>query len=578
MKESTLSSISCYVDPFLKDLPSFKEINKNIHKLSIIDSYTTNSKFPLLVLTTKENLNFLDLESRQYHIFLFEDYKLDLFGAQNQSSSQKIIELDVNCTWSNFSQLLDFYYGSHLEEYDFKNIQLSNKSLKKLEKSISELNLALIKSDSVSRNIRDHITGLISLEESIFCAVTFAQAKQELKNFMLTYLKAEKLDAVFKFLLPNEVEDDHFKLSSYILPLYQNEELNSFFAINYENLIEGETEVETEQLDLIFYKIYQFLSDYLNKDIVPNQYSINNSDQIWDETLASIPYPVALLKENGELIKHNAHFINLNLRAHDCLKLKHRQKVQLEQGAFDVFRRDDLIEGEAHSHFFFHHSQHLEVAFTPSNEELGIVSSSIAHELNNPLAGVLAAVEVFLIDDEMDEDQVNDLLEIQKGALRCKQLVETFLGFSKARPEKLNISTGINAESIKVSLDQAMDLIRFRLIENNIKLDFNYIKEESYREAINGSVFSMIFYLVFGDIITAFSHYLLISEKDLSKTISMKITEERNRFTFSFEDKFLEEASFQKSKLIYHLLDLENHELNFSEHSLEIKPKKQLLL
>ena len=62
-----------------------------------------------------------------------------------------------------------------------------------------------------------------------------------------------------------------------------------------------------------------------------------------------------------------------------------------------------------------------------SSEELGIISSSIAHELNNPLGGILAGLSVLLLEDLEMENRLS-LEEMKRGTERCRQLINIFLG------------------------------------------------------------------------------------------------------------------------------------------------------
>lgn len=63
--------------------------------------------------------------------------------------------------------------------------------------------------------------------------------------------------------------------------------------------------------------------------------------------------------------------------------------------------------------------------------ELGTIGSSIAHELNNPLGGMLSFLQLIKMDLSGQEVWFNDIDEMEKGARRCRDIVESLLGFTR---------------------------------------------------------------------------------------------------------------------------------------------------
>jgi two-component system NtrC family sensor kinase len=67
---------------------------------------------------------------------------------------------------------------------------------------------------------------------------------------------------------------------------------------------------------------------------------------------------------------------------------------------------------------------------------LGTLAGGIAHEINNPLGGILAFVQLVMRELESDHACQGDLKEIEDAALRCKKIVRNLLDFSRQNFEE----------------------------------------------------------------------------------------------------------------------------------------------
>ncbi|MBE8162692.1 MAG: hypothetical protein HAW63_01740 [Bdellovibrionaceae bacterium] len=63
--------------------------------------------------------------------------------------------------------------------------------------------------------------------------------------------------------------------------------------------------------------------------------------------------------------------------------------------------------------------------------ELGLISSSIAHELNNPVGSMLIYIDLVLQQIEEVSPLKEDLLEIRKAILKCSEIIKHLLSFAK---------------------------------------------------------------------------------------------------------------------------------------------------
>lgn len=107
------------------------------------------------------------------------------------------------------------------------------------------------------------------------------------------------------------------------------------------------------------------------------------------------------------------------------------------------------------------------------NEKLasiGLLAGGIAHEINNPLAGILIFSQMILREMDPKATHYQDVQEIETATQRCKAIVENLLDFARQKPETNAIlenvdlndavrsalkfaSVGSNTDHITVELD-----------------------------------------------------------------------------------------------------------------------------
>ncbi|MFA6236419.1 MAG: histidine kinase dimerization/phospho-acceptor domain-containing protein [Bacteriovorax sp.] len=301
---------------------------------------------------------------------------------------------------------------------------------------------------------------------------------------------------------------------------------------------------------------------------IQDQQLIKNDGEIdfWKKVFSKIPYPMAVISSLGDLLIYNESFAKIGILPKECLRFKDQESLEIFKQFYKVRRIEFPINLMNVSYFVFYTTESREMrsniksttdSMKSGVDELGIISSSIAHELNNPLAGILAALSLLSLEEDWSEEELNDLDDMKNGAKRCKELVEIFLGFSKFSP------TAAVAPSIKDSVDQAINLLRFRMIESNTRLEIKYTATlETFSHQINSSIMSMILYLILNELMTAFAHERLITQSNIA-AMTGELMEFSNQIVIKLDYDFEYEEKLAQSKLIQHLLLFEKLEINF---------------
>ncbi len=474
------------------------------------------------------------------------------FG-QSVESSEVDLVLDDSFDVKQIERFISAPVEQYLQLREDSLLQIAHKNLKKCESRAR----AIIQEKGSERFSAEllltYTQDLVRLEKELIHADDLSKIEKNLKQFAKTQIEKAKVqlytrEALWKTngtktLLP--------------LPRYAGEFV--LLDFNWE-----------DQDDYRFIKRFFFYSTLVSFFSSQRQVIDPFSDEkLWEGVLDAIPFPVALLSQEGEVYQHNTLFAKLNFTPEACLVLKLREKVMIGDIPYNIFRREVFHMDEKKILFvFFTESFFLkgDGNITPSGQELGIISSSIAHELNNPIAGIQAALTLLMLDETHGEEAAHILAEMKNGSYRCKQLIETFLGFSRANPG--NIQTiDQRVSAVDVCYQQAQNLLRFRTVESGIRFSFDYTKHSEFRAQVNLSLLTMTFYLIMGELMTLYSHQLLVARSNqIEKVIKGEIIESSQEIQIQLQE--LNISTLSLSKLIQNLLNIEHFVLQVSDYSL----------
>lgn len=178
----------------------------------------------------------------------------------------------------------------------------------------------------------------------------------------------------------------------------------------------------------------------------------------WEATFNSMSDPVVLIDTNYDIIQSNQALnerlqernkeqtsrkcyevlFNREAPCTDCRRGSNFRAQTHSQQSFEVYSQSLILDSEKPPVFvnLYHDiTQQLkmekQILESAKMAELGTIGSSIAHELNNPLGGILSFTQLIKMDMRPENPLYPDILEMEAGVQRCKEIVQNLLGFTR---------------------------------------------------------------------------------------------------------------------------------------------------
>lgn len=219
----------------------------------------------------------------------------------------------------------------------------------------------------------------------------------------------------------------------------------------------------------------------------------------WQATFDSIPHPLCLTTNEFEILKLNLAFQQAcpqhsfrGLIGKNCFDVFFGNEFQPPQGLESPFTFRNARTGVKETEQFEVIGERLGLTYDNqpvqllllrniTNEvrferrivaasklaELGTIGSSIAHELNNPLGGMLSFLQLILMDIKAGDTLFPEIKGMEQAVLRCRDIVQNLLGF--ARKQDLGEITEIDLWDV---LERAIKLIELQSKSKGIQIAF----------------------------------------------------------------------------------------------------------
>ena len=172
--------------------------------------------------------------------------------------------------------------------------------------------------------------------------------------------------------------------------------------------------------------------------------------QHWQATFNAVSEPVMIINAQYDVVQSNLAFEKYTkpgLKCYDrlfgrsapcseCLLGKNFRKEQdrifevHSHSLNDFSSRETLFVNQYHD---ITEQTHMEKKILEAARlaEIGMIGSSIAHELNNPLGGMLSYTQLIKMDLKQDHPFYKDIEAIETGIKKSRDIVQNLLGFSR---------------------------------------------------------------------------------------------------------------------------------------------------
>ncbi|MBI5179139.1 MAG: PAS domain-containing protein [Nitrospinae bacterium] len=179
-------------------------------------------------------------------------------------------------------------------------------------------------------------------------------------------------------------------------------------------------------------------------------------------------------------------FICANAEAGDCIV-----QLCLATRSFQKAERTYIVEGGQMAHYLIAvtplkepgsadkavemiidvtESKNMEAQLLQSEKlaSIGELASGIAHELNNPMAGIIGYSELLMDDLKEQEGPRRDAERIHGEAIRCSKIIQNLLTFARRhKPQKGEIS-------LNDVLEATIDIVDYEFKVNNVVMKKEY--------------------------------------------------------------------------------------------------------
>ena len=521
-----------------------KDLLNNTYDVDILicDGLLEFKADELLALTQKkpkqfEKIIFLLSENRKFNPAVLAGLRCDFFLYPNEISPEFLYQ-----QWQQLTQ----------DEQDETYLSLSTELNQQyeilkteLETKLSEKSRNLIESRKQIFEINNRVE---ILRKSLF-VTTEVKSLNEAENILNDLLVGFGLVTWLKIVRAADAEKFELELKSQ----FESSLHRSPLIINNEKyhicFFKGDRRA-FKKPDLNFFgKLTEALQINLNR--YNNLLLLQQNERLFDLAFHSSPHPIIIIDNDYQIYQANlaaeqkADASKDNLKCYELLFGRRKpcngcqlgSKFQIQQDVKTYGVQSNKFNNSIDSdknywiHFYEDISEQkaLESKFqqTARLSELGLISSSIAHELNNPLGGILSYLQIMKMELPPAHPFLADIEVLTDTANRMKKHIEDLLLFSRKEEQIKPESNDLNE-----IFQKNLDLLQMQLKKEHLIVSFQQ-SELQVLHAISVLHFRNTLHLVF----QFYLHKLKLkrqSKSNFSGLVEVKISQDQISSYLSF--------------------------------------------
>ncbi len=433
----------------------------------------------------------------QVATFLYNSLQPDMVKILSELKSEDLFELssDIqqtaqNNVYVNLSTELNQEYEKIKAELEYK-LNTKAKNLVESRQKIFEINSRI----EFLRKSLYTISEIKSLDT----------AEIKLNELLTTYNKvtwfkiiAADKSQIFEKDLLDQLDSTLFKSEV----LLQNE-------VSYLYFFKGDKKPFKKTDILLFKKLSETLQ--INLSRLGNLSVLKQNENFFNLAFQSSKNPILVIDQDyvvhqannatlvGEISKKQKHCYELLFdRDTICVgcQLGKNFQIQEKNSFFNVHSQPLSLMEDENEHFWVHvyedsTEQNLfekKISQFARLEELGLISSSIAHELNNPLGGILSFIQIMKMELPKQHPIMEDLNLMHETALRMKKIIEDLLIFSRSNQELVLEDSDIYllTQSVLAQFDLQLKVEKMKVsfLEPQLPVRYN-VSKPLFQNAVN---------------------------------------------------------------------------------------------
>ncbi len=125
---------------------------------------------------------------------------------------------------------------------------------------------------------------------------------------------------------------------------------------------------------------------------------------------------------------------------------------------------------------------------------IGLLAGGVAHELNNPLGGILIFSQMLLREMDKSSSHYQDVVEIEAAAQRCKSIVESLLNFARQQP--VNREDQLETIDVRSAVQSALKFAQVGRLNQNVEVEDVLGEQEIFVRADRNKLIQMFLNLI----------------------------------------------------------------------------------